>query len=77
MSERRVDAISEKYVEDYAALDPTMATYLGIPGYDGRLPDLSPDGFAAREQLTAQALADATAAEPVDEREQVAREAFL
>ncbi len=77
MTERRVDAISEQYVEDHAALDPTMATYLGIPGYDDQLPDLSPDGFAAREELTARALADATAAEPVDEREQVAREAFL
>ena len=50
---RPVDDISERYVEEYAALDPVTATYLGIAGHDDRLPDLSPDGFAAREALTA------------------------
>lgn len=74
---RRVDAISETYVEEYAALDPIAATYLGIAGHDDRLTDLSPDGFAARESLTRNALAEARDATPVDEREQVAREAFL
>ena len=48
-----------------------------MAGHDDRLTDLSPDGFAAREELARTALADATAATPVDEREQVAREAFL
>ncbi|WP_235735463.1 DUF885 domain-containing protein [Nocardioides alcanivorans] len=76
-SERTVDRISEHYVEDAAALDPVTATYLGIAGHDDRLPDLSPDGFAAREELTRAALSRATAATPVDERESVARDAFL
>ena len=39
--------------------------------------DLSPDGFAAREELTRRALAEVTAATPSDEREAVARDAFL
>jgi uncharacterized protein (DUF885 family) len=77
VTERRVDAISDQYVEDLAALVPTAATYYGITGYDDRLPDFSPEGFAAVEALTARALADASAAEPVDEREAVARDAFL
>src|SRR4051794_6078338 len=74
---RPVDTIADRYVEEAAALDPVMATYAGIAGHDHRLPDLSPDGFAAREQLDRKALADARAARPVDEREQVAREAFV
>ncbi|HYH34673.1 MAG TPA: DUF885 domain-containing protein, partial [Nocardioides sp.] len=61
----------------YAALDPVGATFIGVEGHDDRLPDLSPDGFAAREELTRRALADAAGASPVDEREAVARDAFL
>ena len=74
---RPVDDLSERFVEEYVALDPITATYLGIPGHDDRLPDLSPDGYAAREALTARALADVTAATPTDEREAVARDAFV
>ena len=76
-SPRPVDAAAERFVDDYAALDPISATYLGLPGYDDVLTDLSPDGYAARADLTRRALAEATAATPVDEREQVARDAFL
>ncbi len=74
---RPVDAIADRYVEDYAALDPIMATYLGITGHESELTDFSPAGYAAREALTRKALADATAAVPSDEREQVAKDAFL
>jgi uncharacterized protein (DUF885 family) len=76
-SARPVDAVAERFVDDYAALDPIAATYLGLPGHEDRLTDLSPDGFGARADLTRKALADATAAAPSDEREQVARDAFL
>jgi uncharacterized protein (DUF885 family) len=76
-ADRPVDAIADRYVEEYAALDPIMATYLGIAGHDGELTDFSPAGYQAREALTRQALADATAATPSDEREQVAKDAFL
>ena len=75
--QRRVDAIADRYVEEYAALDPITATYIGVDGHDAELTDLTPDGHAAREELTRRALADATAATPVDEREAVARDAFL
>jgi uncharacterized protein (DUF885 family) len=54
-----------------------VATYAGIPGHDHELPDLSPDGYAAREELTRRAIADVEALAPVDDREAVAREAFL
>ncbi len=74
---RPVDAIADAYVDDYCALDPVAATYLGVPGHEDRLTDYSPAGYAAREALTRAALAAATAATPSDAREQVAREAFL
>jgi uncharacterized protein (DUF885 family) len=74
---RPVDKVANAFVEDAAALDPVMATFFGIAGHEDRLPDLSPDGFAARDELTRKALADAEAATPTDEREQVAKDAFL
>jgi uncharacterized protein (DUF885 family) len=74
---RPVDAVAERYVDDYAALDPITATYIGLPGHEHELTDLSPDGYAARAELTRAALAEATAAQPADEREQTAKDAFL
>jgi uncharacterized protein (DUF885 family) len=74
---RRVDEIAERFVDDYVALDPLAATEMGIGGHERELPDLSPDGYAAREQLTRSAYAAAEEAEPVDERERAARAAFL
>ncbi|MGH3369836.1 MAG: DUF885 domain-containing protein, partial [Nocardioidaceae bacterium] len=76
-AERSVDAIAERFLEDYCALDPLAATAMGVPGHDDRLTDLSPDGFAARADLTRRARAAAERATPVDERERVARDAFL
>ncbi|GAA1530642.1 DUF885 domain-containing protein [Nocardioides humi] len=74
---RLVDARTDRFVEDLAALDPLTATYAGIPGHDGELPDLSPDGFAATEELHRRALAEVTALDAADEREEVAKAAFL
>ena len=44
---RLVDARTDAYVEELAALDPLTATYAGVPGHDHRLPDLSPAGLDA------------------------------
>jgi uncharacterized protein (DUF885 family) len=73
---RPVDDRTDAYVEQSAALDPLLATFAGITGHDDELPDLSPDGFAAREDLARQALAEVRALTPSDEREAVARDAF-
>ena len=77
MSERTIDALCDQHVEEYCRLDPLTATYVGVAGHDDRLPDLSPAGYDAREQLTRDAVAAVAAATPVDERERVAQEAFL
>lgn len=76
-NERTVDRISDQFVEDFCRLDPITATFIGVAGHDDRLPDLSPAGYDARDELTRRAVAAVEAAVPVDEREQVAQEAFL
>ena len=72
----RVDEIADRYVGRWAELDPNGATYVGIHGYDGRLTDLSPEGYAALAELDQRILVDLAAAEPADERERVAKEAM-
>lgn len=74
---REVDARTDRYVEELCALDPLTATYVGVAGHDTELPDLSPDGMQAVEELHRAAYADVAAIKPVDEREQVAKDAFL
>src|SRR4051794_24715428 len=74
---RPVDARTDQYVEDLVALDPLTATFAGIPGHDDRLPDLSPSGHDAREELSRRALAEVAAIEPTDERARIAKEAYV
>ena len=74
---RPVDAVCETFVEQYAAADPVLATRVGLPGHDAEVTDLSPEGFARREELVRDALTAARSADPTDERERAAQEAFL
>lgn len=71
-----VHRISDDYVDDYVRLVPTIATELGIPGYDDQWPDLSPEGNAAVAGLARRALADVSAVEPSDDAERVAKAVF-
>ena len=71
-----ITEIADRYVERAAALDPLGATFCGIDGYEDKMIDLSPVGFVARAELERDTLAKLAAAEPRDEREQVAREAM-
>ncbi|HEU5108411.1 MAG TPA: DUF885 family protein, partial [Micromonosporaceae bacterium] len=73
----RIDDLANRYVAEWAALNPIGATYVGIAGYDDQLGDLSPAGFAAQAELNRTTLAEAERAEPVDERELVAKEAMV
>jgi len=74
--ERRVDDLANAYVDDWAALSPTGATYVGIDGYDDKLDDLSVEGYAAQADLDRQTLARLDAIAPADDREFVAKEAL-
>jgi uncharacterized protein (DUF885 family) len=51
-----VDAVAERYLETFAALDPCAATESGITGYDDDITDYSPDGVAARADAARSAL---------------------
>ncbi|MFF5215028.1 DUF885 domain-containing protein [Micromonospora sp. NPDC000442] len=72
----RIDDLADRYVADWAALSPTGATYVGIAGYDDKFDDLSPDGYAARAELTRRTLAELDTIEPATEAERTAREAM-
>ncbi|MGI8331797.1 DUF885 domain-containing protein [Actinomadura scrupuli] len=65
-----LDDLADRYVEDFAGHDPCRAAMMGIAGYEGRLTDYGPGGFAARDELTRRTLAElgATAAEGEQDR---------
>jgi uncharacterized protein (DUF885 family) len=71
-----IDAIADQYVDDWAPLNPVEATQKGITGYDDRLDDLSPEGYAARADLSRGTLSWLDGAEPTTEAERVAKEAM-
>ena len=71
-----IDDIADRYVDQWAQLEPIGATYIGISGFDDKLSDFSPDGFAARADLERHTLAELTPLQPADERERVAKEAM-
>ncbi len=72
----RIDDLANRYVAEWAPLNPTGATYIGIPGYDDKLDDFSPEGLAAGAELTRRTLAELDVTEPETEAERVAGEAM-
>src|SRR5215468_9836949 len=71
-----IDDLADRYVNEWAPLNPLGATYVGISGYDHLLTDLSPDGFAATADLDRRTLAELNSVAPEDEHERVAQEAM-
>jgi uncharacterized protein (DUF885 family) len=72
-----LDQLADRFVDDYAASQPTVATYIGVRGHDHRWPDLTPDGSAAHAELLRTTISAAEQTEPVDRRDDVARSALL
>ena len=64
-----VHEIADRYVEEFARLDPCAATDAGIPGHDHEITDWSPAGTAARLDCNRRTLATLAAIEPADEHE--------
>jgi uncharacterized protein (DUF885 family) len=71
-----VDDLANRYVQDWAPLNPTGATFVGIPGQDDILDDLSPEGFEAQAELTRRTLVELDVIEPATEAEAVAKESM-
>jgi uncharacterized protein (DUF885 family) len=73
----RIDDLANSYVNEWAPLDPIGATYVGISGFDDKLSDLSPEGYAAPAELDRRTLAELATIEPADEAEWVAKQAMV
>lgn len=61
-----VDGVADRYVADLVVLNPLLATSLGVTEHNGTLPDLSPDGRAANDELTRRVLRDLDRAASAD-----------
>jgi uncharacterized protein (DUF885 family) len=72
----QIDDLANRYVDEWAPLNPTGATFIGVPDYDRELDDLSPEGFAAQAELTRRTLAELDLLEPETEAEHVAQDAM-
>jgi len=72
----QISDLADRYVDELAALHPLAATYLGIPGHDHRLTDLSLAGFEALAEHTRRTVTELAATEPRNEPERVAKEAM-
>ncbi|MGI5146236.1 DUF885 domain-containing protein [Plantactinospora sp. CA-294935] len=72
----RINELADRYVDEWARLNPIGATFVGIGGYDDQLGDLSPDGFAAQAELTRRTLTALGSTEPDSEAERTAKEAM-
>ena len=53
-----VDEVSDRYVAEFARLDPCTAALMGIAGQESALTDYSPQGWAERRALTTATLAE-------------------
>ncbi len=60
---RAVRTVADDYVRALADLEPTVATALGLRPDEDRLPDLSPAGHDALDDLARSTLAGLTSAE--------------
>ena len=66
--------IADGYVDQLAALDPNVATAWGVAGYDDKMTDYSPDGFAAIADLDRRTLRLLTEAPVEGDRDRIARD---
>jgi uncharacterized protein (DUF885 family) len=72
----QIDEIADRYVDQWAQLEPMGATSAGIVGHDDRLTDLTPEGYAALADLDRRTLAQLDMVEPASESERVGKEAM-
>ena len=66
-----IDLIANRYVDTIAALDPILATDIGVAGHDHELTDLTPAGHELRAQAARDVLRELSAVEPRDETDRI------
>ncbi len=72
----QIEDLADRYVGEWAALNPIGASFVGIAGFDDQTDDLSPDGFAAQAELTRRTLNELDVIDPEHESANVAKEAM-
>ncbi|MGW9413316.1 DUF885 domain-containing protein [Arthrobacter cupressi] len=65
-SRTAIDAVADEYTETLLALNPSLATTLGIPGHESEYQDFSPAGTAAFAAAARDALDKLSGLEPAD-----------
>ena len=71
-----IDAVADAYTDTLVALDPSLATTLGIPGHDTEFQDFSPAGIAEFAAAARETLAVLDGLEPVDDVDAVTLDAM-
>jgi len=66
-----VDNLIDRHLDEYAALNPIVATASGIPGHEAELPDLSPDWLASVSALRHRTIAGLADTVPIDANDRV------
>lgn len=77
MPKTSIDTLAERYAAGLAELDPVAATEIGLPGYADKLPDYSPDGAAAHDELQTRALTQLEELQAVNAQDEVTRDAMI
>ena len=62
----RIFDIADRYVDGIAALDPILATAIGVPGHEREMTDFSPDGVSAIAAFHVRSMAKLEAA-PIED----------
>jgi len=68
-----VDQVAEEWVATLVDLDPTVATYIGVPGRTGEYGDTSPAGAAAMAEAAARTKRALDAAQTADDVDRVTK----
>src|SRR5690606_33695771 len=63
----------DRYIDEWAALDPLAATRMGVPGYEDQMPDLSPEGMAQVDALIRRTLLELADAPIETDRDRIAK----
>ena len=66
-----IDRLAEAHLDARVAMSPMEATYLGVPGQDDKLDDLSIDGLRRQRDLCALTLEELDRLAPVDDVDKV------
>ncbi len=72
----KIDELANELLETTVAKNPTYATYLGMPGGEGDLDDLSPKALAEEYELAKSTLSKLAGMEPADEVDVVTKDAL-